>query len=361
MARQVLVLVLLAACSGKDKPAGEVPTDTGTATTPPPAVCEPGLAAVRGPDSFATVGEAISTASTGDEVRICPGDWTVEGTVSSGEIAIVGDSGSADDAILRPGPSQGTALRFLSSTSVSLTALTFEGATTSAVELPSVRQLFITDCVFRDNAGDVAGGAIAAQLIGDPTTPTTLRITGSTFEGNTAPQGGALELVATGGATARIEDTTFAGNNATSGGGGAVYLQAAGGSGNEGIVEGSTFTDNTASGDGGAVAFSGPGDLRFTDTEATGNTAGSTGGAYAMLPLPTPDPSAVTLEGGRIAANVAGHVLSGAVHLQPGWTMTVDGTDLAAYPEDNVPKDINVCPADYDGPTTITVGPGGCQ
>lgn len=358
MARPVLALLLAAACSGGDGGGGAKKNQT-TPTELPPAACESGTAAVRGSDAYATVDEALAAAQAGDEVRICAGQWSVDGAVGAPTVQIVGDTGTASDVVLSPA-SSGTVLRFFTSESITLAHLTFQNATASAVTISSVEELRIEGCVFRDNAGDLGGGALSAQIAGNPNIPWNLDIRDSVFERNTAPQGGALELLASGDANLRIEGTTFVDNEASSTFGGGVYLLPTSGLSNRLVVERSEFTANHAATDGGALAMTGPGDLEVNDTIATANTADSTGGAYSMLPPMTPDPSRAFLSGGRIAANVAGNVLSGAVHLQPGWVMEVDDTDFATDPDDNVPKDVNVCADRYDGPATFTVGPGGC-
>jgi hypothetical protein len=108
----------------------------------------------------------------------------------------------------------------------------------------------------------------------------TLSVTGSTFTGNTALDGGAIDNADPAGtSTLTVTGSTFTGNTATSSGG-AIDNGDVGSTG-AATVTGSTFTGNTAS-RGGAIDNaddSGSGTLSVTSSTLTGNTAGDNGGA----------------------------------------------------------------------------------
>lgn len=129
----------------------------------------------------------------------------------------------------------------------------------------------ITNAVFVNNTASLsAGGALRNQgTIGS--------IAGTTFEGNTAGNGGALWNGA-GGTIASITDTTFTGNKSTNAavGGGAITN-----AGEITKINATTFTDNSAAGNGGAInnVKGGKASITLSDTTFTGNTAAGNGGA----------------------------------------------------------------------------------
>lgn len=131
----------------------------------------------------------------------------------------------------------------------------------------------ITNAFFVNNTASLsAGGALRNQGTIDS-------ISGTTFEGNTAGNGGALWNGA-GGTITNITDTTFTGNKSTNAvvGGGAIT--------NAGVIKAinaTTFTGNTAAGNGGAiynvVSGGGQASIALSNTTFTDNTAGKLGGA----------------------------------------------------------------------------------
>ena len=131
----------------------------------------------------------------------------------------------------------------------------------------------ITNAFFVNNTASLsAGGALRNQGTIDS-------ISGTTFEGNTAGNGGALWNGA-GGTITNITDTTFTGNKSTNDavGGGAITN-----AGDITKINATTFTDNSAAGDGGAIynVKSGGGNASITlnNTTFSGNTADGNGGA----------------------------------------------------------------------------------
>ena len=131
----------------------------------------------------------------------------------------------------------------------------------------------ITNAVFVNNTASLsAGGALRNQGKIDS-------IAGTTFEGNTAGNGGALWNGA-GGTITSITDTTFTGNESTNPavGGGAITN-----AGEITKINATTFTDNSAAGDGGAIynvkSGGGKASITLSNTTFTGNTADGNGGA----------------------------------------------------------------------------------
>ena len=131
----------------------------------------------------------------------------------------------------------------------------------------------ITNAVFVNNTASLsAGGALRNQGGIDS-------IAGTTFEGNTAGNGGALWNGA-GGTITSITDTTFTGNKSTDPavGGGAITN-----AGEIAKINATTFTDNSAAGDGGAIynvkSGGGTASITLSNTTFTGNTADGNGGA----------------------------------------------------------------------------------
>lgn len=353
-----LAALALVACGPGSSGKGARVVDSGTLTSGPAATCQPGDAAVRGPEHFPSVGEALATAASGSTVTVCAGDWEVDQPVGTDAITIVGDPADAGQVTLRPPPSGGPVLQFFSSTAITVQHLTFTGATDSAIRLSETRSLTVEDCVFLDNASAVGGGAIAGSLRGDPT-GSGFAIRRTHFSGNTSPRGGALELILQQDATLELADCSFTTNTAE-GSGGAAWVEPVSGAANGLSVHDTVFTLNEAGDDGGAVAFTGPGTVEWVDTIAEDNQSGDAGAALALLPPFQPNASTATITGGRMARNTTPEVLSGALHLEPGWTLSATDLDLASGADDNVPKDVNVC-GSYDDVVSFTVGAGGCQ
>ena len=159
---------------------------------------------------------------------------------------------------------------------LSIDGTRFEGNTAAIAgavnnQYDSSRITGITNAVFVNNTASLsAGGALRNQGTIDS-------IAGTTFEGNTARNGGALWNGA-GGTIASITDTTFTGNKSTDAtvGGGAITN-----AGEITKINATTFTDNSAAGNGGAInnVKGGTASITLSDTTFTGNTAGKLGGA----------------------------------------------------------------------------------
>lgn len=102
-----------------------------------------------------------------------------------------------------------------------------------------------------------------------------LEVAKSTFAGNEAVLGGAINVWSNGENTVKITDSTFTGN-ATKSHGGAVYIT---GSKVKTTIADSTFSKNTSGKLGGALQLAGAGETTITNTTFSENAAGTFGGA----------------------------------------------------------------------------------
>lgn len=102
-----------------------------------------------------------------------------------------------------------------------------------------------------------------------------LDVANSTFAGNEAVLGGAINVWSEGKNTVKIADSTFTGN-ATKSHGGAVYIT---GSKVKTTIADSTFSKNTSGKQGGALQLAGAGETTITNTTFSENAAGTFGGA----------------------------------------------------------------------------------
>jgi predicted outer membrane repeat protein len=148
--------------------------------------------------------------------------------------------------------------------------------------------LTVTDSTFIDNTASWYGGALYSEDV--------ITVTGSTFTGNRAEDGGAME--ADGGGW--IERCTFSGNRSTNGmGGGALFVYTS-----TLLVSNSTFADNRATeGSGGAI--NNGGELRilnstFYSNTATSNTSNWVGWGGAVVNYGT-----LTVTHGTFVSNTA--------------------------------------------------------
>ena len=105
-----------------------------------------------------------------------------------------------------------------------------------------------------------------------------LEVAKSTFAGNEAVLGGAINVWSNGENTVKITDSTFTGN-ATKSHGGAVYIT---GSKVKTTIADSTFSKNTSGKQGGALQLAGAGETTITNTTFSENAAGTFGGAIRV-------------------------------------------------------------------------------
>ena len=145
-----------------------------------------------------------------------------------------------------------------------------------------------------------------------------LEVAKSTFAGNEAVLGGAINVWSDGKNTVKIADSTFTGN-ATKSHGGAVYIT---GSQVQTTIADATFSKNTSGKQGGALQLAGAGETTITNTTFSENAAGTFGGAINATGTKVAATN-VTFEGNK-AAGADGHGGAlfvdgqGASHTQTG-------------------------------------------
>lgn len=163
---------------------------------------------------------------------------------------------------------------------MTLDGLVVAGATSSALEI-SGGNVSVSNCVFRNNAGD-SGGAVYGSGTGD------LKFYNCTFTGNWAEEVGGGIFVGNYSAGALMSDCIFHRN--TSGRyGGAMAV----GSNQMIRVTRCTFQENTAGEDGGAVDVGPLQKIQVTDCSFKDNSAGRNGGALSCVSWDA-DTSAIT-------------------------------------------------------------------
>lgn len=128
-----------------------------------------------------------------------------------------------------------------------------------------------------------------------------LEVAKSTFAGNEAVLGGAINVWSDGENTVKIADSTFTGN-ATKSHGGAVYIT---GSQVKTTIADATFSKNTSGKLGGALQLSDAGETTITNTTFSENAAGTFGGAINATNTQVVAEN-VTFEGNK-AASADGH------------------------------------------------------
>jgi len=128
-----------------------------------------------------------------------------------------------------------------------------------------------------------------------------LEVAKSTFAGNEAVLGGAINVWSNGENTVKITDSTFTGN-ATKSHGGAVYIT---GSQVKTTIADATFSKNTSGKQGGALQLTDAGETTITNTTFSENAAGTFGGAINATGTKVAATN-VTFEGNK-AAGADGH------------------------------------------------------
>ena len=128
-----------------------------------------------------------------------------------------------------------------------------------------------------------------------------LEVAKSTFAGNEAVLGGAINVWSNGENTVKITDSTFTGN-ATKSHGGAVYIT---GPQVKTTIADATFSKNTSGKQGGALQLADAGETTITNTTFSENAAGTFGGAINATGTKVAATN-VTFEGNK-AASADGH------------------------------------------------------
>lgn len=219
------------------------------------------------PLEYPTIADALSAASSGDVIRIAAGTY-YESALSIPSSKTIYLVGSDEDETIIDGSSSGSPIITTSSSStLILKNLTIQnGYASLGGGVYAEGRLYVDHVIFRQNRASGNGGALYTVNTSYPV------IFNSTFEENTADQGGAIyfDLPYQG----AVFQSVFSDNSALDGGG-AIYLMGP----SDVVLLKNTFSDNSAS-RGGAI-YQDEGDLvQFVENYFESNeSSGGIGGA----------------------------------------------------------------------------------
>ena len=185
-------------------------------------------------------------------------------------------------------------------------------------------KVIITKSTFKDNSVPTStGGAINNTSGNNPTPLGTITITGSTFEGNKAGNGGAVWNGSNG--KVEIADSTFKGNTALAGiGQGGAITNA-----DQMTITGSTFEGNQAGKIGGAIFNAANGSITFNGTNTfTNNTAAGKANDIHNSGAITVSSGTTTL-GSGYSQNEGSLTVNGGAALESLGTMEITGGSVA--------------------------------
>ena len=186
-------------------------------------------------------------------------------------------------------------------------------------------EVAITNSTFKNNSVPTSAGGAVLNESGDTSKTGTITITGSTFEGNKAGNGGAVWNGSNGNVT--ITNSTFKGNTALAGiGQGGAITNA-----DKMTITGSTFEGNQAGKIGGAIfnAASGKLDFKGTNTFTNNTAAGKANDIYNAGTITVAD-GTTTLNSGLILAAGSTTTVSGGALVINGTTMWEKGEKLGS-------------------------------
>ena len=245
-----------------------------------------------GPQTI-TLTSTLVVGSTSPKVTIDGGDTiTLDGTGMTSEmVGIFGGTTSLPDATLRhitlangnitTGLGVGGAIQNFGT--LTLDTVTISQNKGSAIFQESctgcaTASITISHCLFQNNTTSGTGAAISME-------GGVASIADSTFSGNTAQGGGAIDVFSnsTFKVVMSIDRCTFNGNTATGFSGGGIAVESLN-SGSSLVIRNSTFTGNTASGSGGqgAALYLGAAPVTIINCTIAGNTAAGSGGAVSF-------------------------------------------------------------------------------
>ncbi|WP_443667076.1 autotransporter domain-containing protein [Desulfovibrio sp.] len=185
-------------------------------------------------------------------------------------------------------------------------------------------KVIITKSTFKDNSVPTStGGAINNTSGNNPTPLGTITITGSTFEGNKAGNGGAVWNGSNG--KVEIADSTFKGNTALAGiGQGGAITNA-----DQMTITGSTFEGNQAGKIGGAIFNAANGSITFNGTNTfTNNTAAGKANDIHNSGAITVSSGTTTL-GSGYSQDAGSLTVEGGATLESLGTMEISGGSVA--------------------------------
>jgi hypothetical protein len=205
-----------------------------------------------------TIGYAIGQATASDTINIGPGVYNENLTISKNVVL----AGAGAGATFLDGGNSGTVITIPVSTTTSITGVTIlNGNGLSGGGINNQGALTLNNAVLRNNQANV-GNAI--------NTTGTLTIADSTIANNSPASGTNGNGTVYGNGTITIDRSTFSGNVA--GNGGALNL------GGVVTIRASTFTGNRASTNDGGAIFANSGTMVIENSTISGNSAFATGG-----------------------------------------------------------------------------------
>lgn len=342
--------------------------DDSAVDTATHAACS-GEAARIGAATFATLQSALTGASSGDTVDVCPGvhagpfEITTAGTLTLRSV-----SGDPSDTVLDGGGTS-RVLTIDDTASVVLRGLTIANGhdeyEAGGVYAAGVPWLVIDGCVFEDNVAKYGGGGLVAYTAAG--SAGSIVITNSTFQRNSAgyEAGAAILGMRWDPVAVEITDSVFLDNLAGYSGGALLVAPSFG----ELTVDNCRFENNTAPTEGGAVSLGSWGEVKadFIETEFLNNSA-TTGGALlyggwvvgSVTLLDCVARDNIGSSGSAYSFGVSGshktdgvvEIIGGSVHANTGgkalcadewFGVTVDNVDFGTGPDDNPSGDICGC------------------
>jgi predicted outer membrane repeat protein len=333
LSARVIVALVLAAAAGLAGLLARTPA-ASAAVTVYAAASPVGTASCLDPADACSLSSALGSAYPGGVVQLVTpgssaryvGNWAVSTNAiypmtieplpglssapvldGGGPDAPAGETCSTDSC-------DGPVLTVPAGVDVALTGITIaDGNNTSngtGGGLDNAGTVTITGSTFTGNTANLGGAIDSGDNVGGGAGTGTVTVTRSAFSGNTAVLGGAIDSGNEGGGSVTVTASTFTGNSASTnggaidsgddGGGGSVTVTASaftgnsardhggaidsGGAGGGGsvTVSASTFSGNTASEDGGAIDSgdsSGGGSVTVSASTFSGNSASTDGGA----------------------------------------------------------------------------------
>ncbi len=265
------------------------------------------------PADYPSISAALSTANSGDTIRVAPGNYSEHNLNFDGkDVHLLATSGPGSTVI--DGNGAGPVFLFISGETRSAIIEGFTIRSGSSTDGGGVMIIGASPTlkgnIITDNHATSAGGGISVSGVSTGSGSANPLIIGNSFLSNTAvDQGGGVRVIE---ASAEIVDNTFTGNQVAGGsraGGGAVKATLS----NDVLISGNTMTNNSATFAGGAVSAFG------SDLELTGNTihnndgGGFGGGVHIESQVAAGGNRTVRIERNTITNNTA-KIHGGGIH-----------------------------------------------
>lgn len=216
------------------------------------------------PSQYATIGAAVSAASSGDTIDVSPGTYSAQDLLTSKILTIQSVDGAASTVIDCDGNYFGT----FQGSGTTIQGFTFENSTNSLGVIDAQTSMTISDCVFQNNN---SGFNFSPSCINTAGVSNTVHVTNCSFSSNSGL--GALQV----NSILDVSNCTFTDNTGQFGSG-AVYANTA-----TGTFTNCTFTGNESdSEDQGGAVYWVNGAVTFAGCTFTGNSSGAAGGAVEV-------------------------------------------------------------------------------